>query len=104
MDSIQSIIQKGKGGKINKINITSLNVTNIPFQVNATIKIAEAISDNSISAVDNKIAGTVIDDNLTILCEEGILIPTKLQRSGKSLISKEDFLRGFKIPKGAVLE
>jgi imidazolonepropionase-like amidohydrolase/Tol biopolymer transport system component len=31
-------------GKIQKINVTSLQVTNIPFTVNATIQIAEAIS------------------------------------------------------------
>jgi imidazolonepropionase-like amidohydrolase/Tol biopolymer transport system component len=31
------------GGKINKININSLTVTDIPFQVNTTIKIAQAL-------------------------------------------------------------
>ncbi len=32
------------GGKIHKIDINSLKVTNIPFKVDATIKIAEAVS------------------------------------------------------------
>ncbi|MEH1009397.1 amidohydrolase family protein [Winogradskyella sp. ECml5-4] len=31
------------GGKINKININSLNVSDIPFEANATIKIAKAV-------------------------------------------------------------
>ncbi|TBV24828.1 amidohydrolase [Meridianimaribacter sp. CL38] len=31
------------GGKINRININSLEVTNIPFQVDATLKIAKAV-------------------------------------------------------------
>ncbi|EDP95029.1 amidohydrolase family protein [Kordia algicida OT-1] len=34
-------------GKIQKINITSLQVTNIPFKVNANIQIAEAVSFNT---------------------------------------------------------
>ncbi|WP_298520979.1 amidohydrolase family protein [uncultured Kordia sp.] len=41
------------GGKINKINIASLQVTNIPFTVNATLQIAEAISFNTPVAPDN---------------------------------------------------
>ncbi len=32
------------GGKINKIDINNLAITNIPFQVNTTLKIAEAVS------------------------------------------------------------
>nr|WP_197276102.1 amidohydrolase family protein [Mangrovimonas sp. TPBH4] len=38
------------GGKINKININSLEVTNIPFQVDANIKIAKAVEfDNPVA-------------------------------------------------------
>jgi len=40
------------GGKIHKIDINSLKVTNIPFSVNATIKIAEAVSFNTPVAPD----------------------------------------------------
>lgn len=40
------------GGKIHKIDINSLKVTNIPFTVDATIKIAEAVSFNTPVAPD----------------------------------------------------
>ena len=46
------------GGKINKININSLKVTDIPFQVDATIKIAEAIE------VDTPVAPEKFDVNV----------------------------------------
>ncbi len=41
------------GGKINRININSLKVSNIPFQVEATIKIAKAIEFDTPVAPDN---------------------------------------------------
>jgi len=41
------------GGKINKIDISTLKVTNIPFTVNATLKIADAISFNTRVAPDS---------------------------------------------------
>ncbi|WP_417861308.1 amidohydrolase family protein [Winogradskyella sediminis] len=40
------------GGKINKININSLQVSDIPFQANATIKIAKAVKFNTPVAPD----------------------------------------------------
>jgi imidazolonepropionase-like amidohydrolase/Tol biopolymer transport system component len=40
------------GGKINKIEVNSLKTTNIPFKVNATIKIAEAVSFDTPVAPD----------------------------------------------------
>ncbi|MFK7749007.1 MAG: amidohydrolase family protein [Kordia sp.] len=40
------------GGKINKIDIASLKVTNIPFTVNASIQIAEAVSFDTPVAPD----------------------------------------------------
>lgn len=41
------------GGKINKININSFEVTNIPFQVDAKIKIAKAIEFDTPVSPDN---------------------------------------------------
>ncbi len=41
------------GGKINKININSLEVTDIPFQVDATLKIAKAVEFDTPVAPDN---------------------------------------------------
>ncbi len=48
-------------------------------------------------------AGEVLDNNILIGCGEGSLLLKKLQRQGKSAMSKEDFLRGFPIEKGMKL-
>ncbi|MGG5487974.1 amidohydrolase family protein [Gaetbulibacter sp. PBL-D1] len=40
------------GGKINRININSLEVTNIPFQVDATLKIAKAVEFDTPASPD----------------------------------------------------
>jgi methionyl-tRNA formyltransferase len=47
--------------------------------------------------------GTVLDDTLTISCGEGVLRIGLLQRSGKSAMEAESFLRGFPVPAGTVL-
>lgn len=44
-------------------------------------------------------SGTLLDDNLTVACGKGTLQLECLQRSGKSALSRDDFLRGFKIPR-----
>jgi methionyl-tRNA formyltransferase len=48
--------------------------------------------------------GEVIDDQLTIVCGNGALRPTLLQRAGKGAMSAEDLLCGFAVPKGTVLQ
>ncbi|HAQ33511.1 MAG: methionyl-tRNA formyltransferase [Alphaproteobacteria bacterium] len=47
--------------------------------------------------------GTVLDDKLTIACGEGVLRICRLQRSGKSAMGVESFLRGFPVPAHTVL-
>ena len=47
--------------------------------------------------------GEVIDDKLTIACGEGTIRLTSLQREGKSAMGVEEFLRGFSVPRGAVV-
>ncbi len=42
-------------------------------------------------------AGKIIDQNLTIACQNGAIQPQILQRAGKNKMSLPDFLRGFKI-------
>jgi methionyl-tRNA formyltransferase len=49
------------------------------------------------------IPGTVLDERLTIVCGEGSLRPTRLQRAGRGAMNAADFLRGFAIPPGTVL-
>ena len=47
--------------------------------------------------------GTVIDDRMTIACGEAALVPTLLQRAGRSPMKLDDFLRGFPIAQGTNL-
>lgn len=47
--------------------------------------------------------GTALDDQLTIACGEGAIRPTELQRAGKKPVSRQEFIRGFKIAKGMQL-
>lgn len=46
-------------------------------------------------------AGTAIDGKLTIACGEGLFQIERAQRAGKGAMDREDFLRGFPVPKGA---
>jgi len=48
--------------------------------------------------------GAVLDDMLTIACGKGAIRPTLVQRAGKGAMSVEDLLRGFSIPRGAILK
>lgn len=52
---------------------------------------------------ENGAPGTVLDDRLAIACGEGALRLTRIQRPGKAPMEASEFLRGFAIPKGAVL-
>ncbi len=47
------------------------------------------------------IPGTLLPGGLTIACGEGALRVTRLQRAGKSPMTAEEFLRGYKLPGGA---
>jgi methionyl-tRNA formyltransferase len=47
--------------------------------------------------------GTVIDHGLAIACASGSIVPTRVQRAGRSAMSPDELLRGFLIPAGADL-
>ncbi len=47
--------------------------------------------------------GTVLDDALTIACNPGALRPVLIQRAGRAAMEPAALLRGFVIPKGAML-
>ena len=47
--------------------------------------------------------GEVIDDALTISCSDGAIRPLQVQRAGRAVMTPEELLRGFPIPKGTVL-
>lgn len=42
--------------------------------------------------------GTIIDDQLTIVCREGALRPLWVQKEGRAPLSTEEFLRGYELP------
>lgn len=66
------------------------------------IRILEAeLCKNSVDASP----GTVINQELMIACDDQQIIALKqLQRPGKKPLAREEFLRGFSIPEGTVLE
>ena len=47
--------------------------------------------------------GVVLDDELLIVCGEGAIRPTVIQRAGRAPMSARELLRGFAIPRGAIL-
>ncbi len=47
--------------------------------------------------------GTVLDDDFTIACGGGALRPLRLQRAGKPVLERADFLRGRAVAAGTVL-
>jgi len=48
--------------------------------------------------------GEVLDDRLTVACGENAVRITRLQRAGRAPMDAQDFLRGYAIPAGAVLQ
>ncbi|MCL4672766.1 MAG: methionyl-tRNA formyltransferase [Sphingomonadaceae bacterium] len=48
--------------------------------------------------------GTVLDDMLTIACGSGAIRPVRLQRAGKPAMGLDEFLRGYPVAAGTVLE
>lgn len=49
------------------------------------------------------VPGTVRDDDFTIACGSGAIRPLKLQRAGKPVLARADFLRGRSVAVGVVL-
>lgn len=68
---------------------------------NETLKVFEA----EIVAYDgNAKAGTLLDDQLTIACGQNALRLHKLQRPNKNSTIASEFLKGYPMPAGSVLE
>ncbi len=47
--------------------------------------------------------GTVLNDQMTIACNPGSIIPTLIQRAGKRAMTPAELLRGFTLPVGTKL-
>jgi methionyl-tRNA formyltransferase len=52
---------------------------------------------------ENGKAGTVLDYGLKIACRSGAIVPTLVQRAGRSPMRPTELLRGFPMPVGATL-
>ena len=48
-------------------------------------------------------ARQVLDTNLSIACGQGVIMPRRVQRSGRGVMSTGELLRGFAIPPGTQL-
>ena len=64
------------------------------------IKVFEAAYE---PVATSSLPGTLLDDALGIECKPGVLRLKTLQRPGKKRVSAEDFLRGFAIARGTLL-
>jgi methionyl-tRNA formyltransferase len=58
----------------------------------------------SVLADGDGVAGTLLDERLTVACGEGAVRLTKVQRAGKKPVTGEAFLRGVDLALGAVLD
>lgn len=70
-----------------------------PKMVRVKIISSELIEDTGMDGV----AGTTLDDTLTIACSSGAICPIRLQRAGKGQQNLDEFLRGSNVDKGAKL-
>ena len=62
------------------------------------VLMAEAV-EGSVAAAP----GTVLDENLSIACGDGVLRPVRLQRPSRSALDTAAFLRGFALVPGTLL-
>jgi methionyl-tRNA formyltransferase len=70
------------------------------FEANGErIKLLEAAVGNGASGK----AGEVLDDCLNVATGHGYIRPLKVQRAGRAALTPGELLRGFAIPKGAIL-
>ena len=57
----------------------------------------------SIKGEGKGVAGTALDDQLTIACGDGAVRLTQVQRAGRQPMAAEEFLRGTKVEVGVRL-
>ena len=49
------------------------------------------------------IPSTILNEKFEIACKDGSIVPLKLQREGKNVVTKEEFLRGYQVKVGDVI-
>ena len=52
--------------------------------------------------IDKKLIGTIFDKDFSIVCGDGIIKPSKLQKQGKNPLKIHEFLNGFKVEIGKI--
>jgi methionyl-tRNA formyltransferase len=52
--------------------------------------------------INKKLIGTIFDKDFSIVCADGLIKPTKLQKQGKNPLKIHEFLNGFKVEIGKV--
>ena len=63
-----------------------------------------AASASSMRHFSTVAPGTTIDNHLVVACGTGVLSIQELQRPGKSPLMSQEFLKGYPIPPGSILE
>jgi methionyl-tRNA formyltransferase len=58
----------------------------------------------AVGADASGVPGEVLDDCLSIACGSGYIRPLQVQRAGRAAMPPGELLRGFRIPKGAILQ
>ncbi len=61
------------------------------------------VADGAETNADAGNPGTVLDDDFTIACGSGAIRPLRLQRAGKPVLERSEFLRGRAVLAGTVL-
>lgn len=61
----------------------------------------KALNSCKVHVSHGKAAGTILDDKLTIACNDGAVQILSLQRAGKGPMEAAEFLRGLPVPAGA---
>jgi methionyl-tRNA formyltransferase len=70
------------------------------FEANGErIKLIEAVFGKDASGAP----GEVLNDCLNIACGDGYIRPLRVQRAGRAVMTPDELLRGFAIPKGTIL-
>lgn len=97
IDKAESLINWDKSSQeiINLVRAFNGNIYAHFNYENQKIRILKAFSI-PLKPYQNAICnGTIIDDNFSIKCSDGIILPQILQKSGKNPLYLKDFLNGF---------
>ena len=70
----------------------------------ARVKVLAAAVKEPQAAFGEGDRGRVVDEELGITCSQGVFYPLRLQKAGGKPLQTADFLRGFPVPVGTLLD